>query len=689
MRLLPRTAIPLLALVVAAAAAPSAGAAGWVTGPPLSPPDRQALTPMVGLTPSGDRAVAWEQRKDGADRTEAEGIATRIAPAGGDFGPVQLVGDGNASSPALATGADDTVALAWRDGEKLRIARRAPGQTRFTEVAPFAFPAGTSVSGTPELAVQGGDVFVAVATQASPGNIRTSTIRALRLPAGATVIEALPGTGVGGVLDTASFDSGTQPAHRVAEPTIVVGGGIHVAWEDRADSGRNDTDSITTVRRSTRSVASGPFGAPVTVDTIRVRDSRADVANPTVVTAAGHVELAWIRERRQQVAVQSLVGGGDTVRTVQTAGLPFDLRAGVDRDGAVALAWDETSANDFALAVFGAKLAAGAPLGAEKRLTQPNTDSVLDDLAVGADGSAVIVPNLRVDSSFGSAATNLQAAFAAPGAEFGGLEKVSGSQERVRDGRFDSAAAAVGGDGRSLVAWAADDRSGAANDRLFLSERDATPPSIGGVTVPAGAAPGTPLSFAAEAADALSPVTVSWDFGDGSRARGGLVAHTYGAPGSYTVTVTATDSSGNAASDQRTVAIAPPAANGGAGPDRTAPRITSLKSSRKRFRAGTKSTAVVAAGRKRTPSGTTFSLSIDERAALVVSFKGKVRRKAITVPGVIVRGARGPGTVAIAFSGRLGGARLAPGSYVASVSAIDGAGNRSRPATVRFTVVSR
>ena len=689
MRLLLRTAIPVFALVAAAAAAPSAGAAGWVTGAPLSPPDRQALTPMVGLTASGERVVAWEQRRDGVDRTEAEGIATRMAPPGGDFGPAQLVGDANASDPTLATGADDTVALAWRDGERLRIARRAPGAGRFTEAAPFAFPAGTSPSDPPQLAVQGGDVFVAVATRASAGNVQTSTIRALRLPAGATVIEALPGTGVGGVLDTASFDRNTQPDHRLGEPTIAVGGSIHVAWEDLAASGRNDVDSITTVRRAARPVSGGSFGAPVPVDTIRVRDSRADLANPAVVAAPGHVELAWIRERQQQAAVQSVAGGGDTVRTVPTAGLPFNLRAGVDRDGAVALAWDETSANDFALAVFGAKLPAGAPAGSETRLTAPNNNAILNDLAVGADGSAVAVPDHRFDSSFGSATSFVQAAFAPPGTEFGGLENVSGSQERVRDGRSDSAAAAVGGDGRALIAWTADDRSGAANDRLFLSERDATPPAIGSLGIPAGAAPGTPLSFAAEATDALSPATVSWDFGDGSRARGGLVAHTYGAPGTYTVTVTATDASGNAASDRRTVVIAAPAGNGGAGPDRTAPRITSLKSSRKRFRAGTKSTAVVAAGKKRTPAGTTFGLSLDERATLVVSFKGTVRRKAITVPGVLVRGARGPGAASIPFSGRLGGARLAPGSYVASVSAIDGSGNRSRPATVRFTVVSR
>ena len=51
--------------------------------------------------------------------------------------------------------------------------------------------------------------------------------------------------------------------------------------------------------------------------------------------------------------------------------------------------------------------------------------------------------------------------------------------------------------------------------------------------------------------------------------------------------------------------------------------------------------------------------------------------------------ASGPGRVALSFSGRIGASRLAPGSYLMSVTAIDAAGNRSRPANVAFTVVSR
>jgi len=49
----------------------------------------------------------------------------------------------------------------------------------------------------------------------------------------------------------------------------------------------------------------------------------------------------------------------------------------------------------------------------------------------------------------------------------------------------------------------------------------------------------------------------------------------------------------------------------------------------------------------------------------------------------------GPGSVRVPFSGRIGGKALRPGSYTASVTAIDGSGNRSKPDRVKFTVVKK
>jgi PKD domain len=52
------------------------------------------------------------------------------------------------------------------------------------------------------------------------------------------------------------------------------------------------------------------------------------------------------------------------------------------------------------------------------------------------------------------------------------------------------------------------------------------------------------------------PLQFAWDFGDGAQAGGMQAAHAYMAPGSYRVTLTVRDASGNIASDSSQVAVA-------------------------------------------------------------------------------------------------------------------------------------
>ena len=82
---------------------------------------------------------------------------------------------------------------------------------------------------------------------------------------------------------------------------------------------------------------------------------------------------------------------------------------------------------------------------------------------------------------------------------------------------------------------------------------DAAPPTLAAVSVPPNGQAGSPIGMAAAAGDRLTPVAVHWDFGDGATADGGAVAHAFGAAGAFTVTVTATDGVGNAASAARPV----------------------------------------------------------------------------------------------------------------------------------------
>jgi hypothetical protein len=92
---------------------------------------------------------------------------------------------------------------------------------------------------------------------------------------------------------------------------------------------------------------------------------------------------------------------------------------------------------------------------------------------------------------------------------------------------------------------------------------DAAAPTFSAVNVPTTANTGQAAGMSATATDRLTAVTLNWAFGDGSTASGPSVSHAYGAPGAYTVTITARDASGNARSTTKTIQITTPPPPGG------------------------------------------------------------------------------------------------------------------------------
>jgi PKD repeat protein len=195
---------------------------------------------------------------------------------------------------------------------------------------------------------------------------------------------------------------------------------------------------------------------------------------------------------------------------------------------------------------------------------------------------------------------------------------------------------------------------------------DATPPSIDGASIPGAAQTGTSVAFTAQASDMWGPVTLSWDFGDGTPiATGASVTHTFAAAGTHTVTVTATDAVGNASSKTGSIAVATALVR---------PTISKASIKPKRFQAGHKAV---------------FTFTLNEEAGVTITIarqqRAKHHRRRFKRTGAL----SGPGLVGvnhIRFTGKVGRRTLKPGRYRATLIATAGHA-KSPPISLSFTIL--
>jgi hypothetical protein len=648
----------LIAVLATLAAASSAAAVGWVTGAPLSPGDRLAAQPQLVVTPDGERVVAWIQQ---LPSHAVENVSVRVAPPGGDFGPAQAF-PGAPDSLQLGVGTDGTIALTWVDtaAHVLEAARRIPGESQFTLASPLAVTPG-ELPTAPHLAMNGSDVFIAFGSITADQS--ASSIWAARLGPQDNTLRLQPGMATGGALDHVSFGR-TGDGHFLGVPRIALDNGIeYVTWRESVNRVDNNAKGLSTVKVALRSLA-GLFGAPQTVETVQsTLSDLAPTTSPRIVGGAGHAYVIWRREPTNQLAFEDL----EHIAAPQTIAVDpdfADISAAVDGSGALAIAGDGSPAVPNVFSVSASITPAGHPAAPAGHLTPGVSSRLLDGFAVASDGTSLALANRASGASGG--AVQVQAMLRPPGGSFGPSEEVSGPRDRGSN-QLHAAAAAVAPGGRAWALWAAEDATGASNSRLFLSERDATAPTFTSLAVPARVQAGQRVSMSATATDTQAGnVELSWDFGDGSTSGGTSVTHVFGAPGAAALTVTATDGAGNSITQTRVVAVGP------AGPpaDRTPPVIKRLSLTRASFMTGSR--------------GTAFRLVLSERSVMAI-----VIRHGHSLRGTLVRRGAGPGAATVRFGGRLGGVALAPGSYSATVIAIDGFGNRSKPRVVRFTVVHR
>ena len=222
----------------------------------------------------------------------------------------------------------------------------------------------------------------------------------------------------------------------------------------------------------------------------------------------------------------------------------------------------------------------------------------------------------------------------------------------------------------------------------------------------------------------------SWSWGDGSPGgevtlRGSiegstqlLGSHTYTAPGTYKIEVT-----GYVVSEEpnpELICEAPPVEYSftllpGAGTmppgirdSSVAPVLSSLAETHNRWRAGTALARLARSGSHPAPPvGTVFSFGLNETATVRMSFAREAvgrrvggsctpatrtnrrrRRCRLTVPAGALSFTAHPGRNTAYFQGRISVSRaLPPGSYVLTITATNGAGQRAAARSLRFTLL--
>jgi plastocyanin len=226
---------------------------------------------------------------------------------------------------------------------------------------------------------------------------------------------------------------------------------------------------------------------------------------------------------------------------------------------------------------------------------------------------------------------------------------------------------------------------------------EGTAPTLSGVSVPAAAVAGQPVTFTAAAQGVWTAIAdESWSFGDGTAAvSGGTVAHTFAVAGTYQVVFTAIDTVGIPETSSATIVVSPPPAH--------RPSLTSLRQSHRVWRQGSAAVRIARALR-RPPLGTTFSFGLDEPATVTFAFtqprqgrraghrcvratshNRRARRCTLTVTRGKLSFAGHQGTNKVAFQGRLARGRLSPGTYTLIASA-SSSGLASAPERLTFTI---
>jgi hypothetical protein len=506
--------------------------AAWIDPVPLSQ-GLEARDPKTGIDDQGNVTVAWVSGSSSKDIFVSEHPAGGSWPAGPNSRISDPVGANSCETPSLAVnsaGAAVVVADCGSGATEMRVATRSILGTW----APSSAIPGTGAGSEPRVAIDAAGNVVLVWRGA--GSVKS----AYRPVAGAW----------SGVT--------TLSTHEAFEPNVAISsdGYAFAIWREKREEPIG-TDPVIQVEIARKEKAGG-WTAHGTL-TNNFTSLPITVGEPQVViNPSGQKVVSWtvdnpgMGERpfvQSRSSFSNFAGYAEPARPISEATGELELpRTAITGSGLGVAAWRSFDGGQFRTKAATTSSLAGAwspvTIGEPAQL---NGVGSVPELGVNAAGDAAVV--------WGSGAV-LQAVLRPAGGSFSPVTSVP----TAGNPWFEDARVAIDPGGNAIVTWV----TSTSPANIAIAVNDVTAPNLS-LAPPAPVVVGNPVALTATATDTWSPVTLSWNFGDGGTATGAAVSHAYASAGTKTATVTATDGVGNSSSASATIEVSAPSVLPGGG----------------------------------------------------------------------------------------------------------------------------